>query len=321
MEASALLEKVVASIDVAVFAFDDRARVRLLNDAAERLLGRSLTPRLGKSAADVELGELLEGDAPRVVVFPAGTTERELRRFSFRLEGRAHTLGILTPVEHALRQREREAWQRLLRVLGHEINNSLAPIRSIAESSTALLARAPANEASADLARGLEVIAARAEALLRFSSSFSEVGRLPAPKLAAVAVGPWIERAVALETRVAVTLEPGPRMTDARRRRSARSAPHQPRPQRRRRRHRGRLRRRRGHLVGVRERARRPGDRRRSGPPRRREPLRSFLHDEARRLRDRAGAGAPDRRGPRRPRCLARRATTRRAARRRSLPR
>lgn len=211
LEASALLAKVVAEIDVAVFTCDASGRLRLVNRTGERLLGRPSAALVARSADEVGLGELLSGEAPRTLTFPEGASEWELRRSAFRLEGRSHTLIVLTPLDRALHEREREAWQRLVRVLGHEINNSLAPIRSIAESSLSLLRSAPRPiDADEDLARGLGVIAKRSAALGRFLSAFASLARLPPPRFAPVPVLAWVERAVALETRLPVAIDGGP---------------------------------------------------------------------------------------------------------------
>jgi two-component system nitrogen regulation sensor histidine kinase NtrY len=211
LEASALLAKVVAEIDVAVFTCAESGELCLVNRAGERVLGRSSTALVQRLAADVGLGELLSGEAPRTLTFPEGGSEWELCRSAFRFEGRSHTLIVLTPLGRALRQREREAWQRLVRVLGHEINNSLAPIRSIAESSLALLGRVPRpSDADEDLARGLGVIAKRSAALGRFLTAFARLARVPTPCVEPVPVTAWIARVVALETRLRVTIDAGP---------------------------------------------------------------------------------------------------------------
>jgi nitrogen fixation/metabolism regulation signal transduction histidine kinase len=222
MEASALLAKVVAGIDVAVFACDAARRLRLVNPAGEALLGGRSADLIGRPAAELELDRLLDGEAPRTLTLqgplagqlgdqaPIGG-EWELRRSSFRLEGRSHTLLVLAPLERALRERERDAWQRLVRVLSHEINNSLAPIRSIADSSLALLARQPRPaDADEDLARGLGVVSKRSAALVRFLTAFAQLARLPPPRLAPVPVAAWIERTVAIETRAPVVIDGGP---------------------------------------------------------------------------------------------------------------
>jgi nitrogen fixation/metabolism regulation signal transduction histidine kinase len=215
MEASALLEKIVETVDIAVFAFDGRSRLRLVNHEGQRLLGRSRRDLLSEDAAGIGLGDLLAGEAPRTVSFPGFSAGAwELHRSPFRIEGRAHTLVVLTPIERALRERERDAWHRLARVLGHEINSSLTPIRSIAQSSIDLLRRAPRPpDADEDIARGLQLIADRAGSLGRFTTSFAELARLPAPTFGAVAVGDWIERSARAETRVRVVVDPGPTLT------------------------------------------------------------------------------------------------------------
>lgn len=213
-EADALLRKVMEEIDVAVLAFDGGGVVRLANAAAARLLAGS-GELLGRDAASLGLAACLEGEAPRTLVnvFPGGAGPWELRRGHFRQRGLPHALVVLTDLRRALREEERQAWQRLVRVLGHEINNSLAPIQSIAETLRDQLARPPAERAADlddDLARGLEVITRRAGGLARFLAAYARLARLPPPRLASVEVAAWVGRVVALERRVPVTIEAGP---------------------------------------------------------------------------------------------------------------
>jgi signal transduction histidine kinase len=104
-----------------------------------------------------------------------------------------------------------KAWQRIVRVLGHELNNSLTPIKSIAGSLESLLAKEPLPEDwRDDTRRGLSVIASRSESLNRFMSSYARLAKLPRPDLAAVDLGPLVERCAKLETRLAVQIAPGP---------------------------------------------------------------------------------------------------------------
>ncbi len=222
LEATALLRRVMEEIDVAVLAFDDEGKLRLANRAAEALLDRSEASLRGRSAASLGLEALLEGEAPRVadLAFPGGASRWEVRRSVFRQEGRPHTLLVLSDLSRALREEERKAWQRLVRVLSHEINNSLAPIRSIADSLQAMLARdggsdgpdpsGSGNGTREDLAQGLGIIAGRAEALSRFMSSYARLARLPPPELAPLPVGAWVRRVAELETRLTVQVQPGP---------------------------------------------------------------------------------------------------------------
>jgi signal transduction histidine kinase len=123
---------------------------------------------------------------------------------------------VLTDVSRALRAEERQVWQRVLRVLGHEINNSLAPIRSIAGDLQEVLRRSDSEQATDwrnDLARGLAVIERRSEALGRFMTSYAHLARLPAPRQAPVDVGSWVRRVIDLEKRLPIALSPGPALT------------------------------------------------------------------------------------------------------------
>src|SRR6185503_18677523 len=114
----------------------------------------------------------------------------------------------------ALREEERQAWQRLVRVLSHEINNSLAPIKSIAGSLQTLLERnGDAHGKEDDLRKGLGVIANRSEALGRFMAAYARLAKLPRPRFAPVSVDSWVRRVAALETRRPVLVEAGPDMT------------------------------------------------------------------------------------------------------------
>jgi two-component system nitrogen regulation sensor histidine kinase NtrY len=211
-EAAALLHRVMEEIDVAILSFDADDRVRVANRAAERLLGRGSDELLARSATEVGLADLLVGDAPRVFdgAFAGGAGRYEVRRSAFRQEGVPQQLLVLSNLSHVLRQEERQAWQRLIRVLAHELNNSLAPVKSIASSLEALLALpAPPPDRDDDLRRGLGVIRARSESLERFMSAYAQLARLPAPRRRPVDLRPLVERVVRLERRVAVQLAEG----------------------------------------------------------------------------------------------------------------
>jgi nitrogen fixation/metabolism regulation signal transduction histidine kinase len=216
LEASNLLTRVLSVIDVALFSFDEQDRLRLLNRAGESLLGRPEQELLGRSAEDLGLASCLSGVTPRVMDFAIaeGFGRWELRRRSFRWEGRPHRLIVLADLSQVLREEERVAWQRLIRVLSHEINNSLTPIKSIAASLERVLERdAGSPEAVEDLREGLRVIGGRSEALGRFMSSYARLARLPQPEFTDLEVADWVARITALEARLAVVVEDGPDLT------------------------------------------------------------------------------------------------------------
>jgi PAS domain S-box-containing protein len=213
LEATALLRAVMEEIEVAVLAFDEERRLRLVNRAAERLLGRAAPRLLGLTAEELGLDEYLAGPAPRTfrASFAGGSGSWELRRSSFRQGGLPHQLMVLTDLSRALREEEREAWKRLIRVLSHEINNSLAPISSIAGSLEDLLRQdTPPPDLLDDVQQGLGVIRSRSGALARFMTSYSRLARLPAPRRQPLDVGGWVRRVAALEPRVEVRVRPGP---------------------------------------------------------------------------------------------------------------
>lgn len=226
LEATALLRRVMEEIDVAVFAFDAGERLVLANRAAGRLLERAPDRLQGRTATDLGLARLLHADAPRIedLAFPGRSSRWEVRIRTFRQAGRPHRLLVLSDLSRVLREEEKKAWQRLVRVLSHEINNSLTPIHSIADSLRAAVARAveraesdeghgphPSDpELGGDLEQGLSVIAGRANALSRFMSSYARLARLPEPRLETLDVGAWVRRASELETRLRVEVVEGP---------------------------------------------------------------------------------------------------------------
>lgn len=213
LEATALLRTVMAEIDVAIFAFDDGGALRLVNRAGERLLDQPRERLLGKPAAAVGLGDLVVADTGRVHdrAFPGRAGRWEVRHTTFRQDGRAHTLLVIADVSRTLREEELQAWQRLVRVLSHEINNSLAPIKSLADSLRKTVDRVPADPTAADdLRKGLGIIVGRSDSLSRFMASYVKLARLPAPRRSALDLGSLVRRVAALEVRLAVTVTPGP---------------------------------------------------------------------------------------------------------------
>src|SRR5687768_4240943 len=195
LEATALLRRVMEEIDVAVFAFDGERRLRLVNREGERLLGQPAERLIGRPSDVLGLGDWLDGESPRTfdATFPGGAGRWEVRTGTFRQDGLPHQLLVISDLSRVLRAEERLAWQRLVRVLGHEINNSLAPIKSIAGSLRSLAGkqRRPTDWEN-DLRSGLEVIEGRSEALGRFMGAYARLARLPPPRLGPVDVAAWV---------------------------------------------------------------------------------------------------------------------------------
>ncbi|MFN7931486.1 MAG: ATP-binding protein [Blastocatellia bacterium] len=215
LEATSLLRAIMAEIEVAVFAFDGEQKLRLVNRAGEKLLGRPSERLMGQNAAQLGLLEALQtpGLQTQQLSFPGGVGKFGVRHGQIRQAGMSHDLLVISDLSQALREEERQAWQRIVRVLGHELNNSLTPIKSIAGSLGLLLSRTPRpDDWETDVQRGLDVIASRAESLNRFMTAYAQLAKLPPPKLRAVEISTLIRRVAALETRLHVTLSPGPEL-------------------------------------------------------------------------------------------------------------
>jgi len=215
IEATALLQRVVEEVDIPVFAFDPRDRLRLINPAGERLLQQPLAGLLGRTASELGLESSLSCENQTLVQLRFGVDARWLlRRSSFRQQGVPHTLVVLSDVSRALREEERRAWQRLIRVMGHELNNSLAPIKSIAGSLGERLSSMDLeSEQRQDFERGLGIIATRAAALNRFLQAYRQLAQMPSPVLRPCSLSALARRVVALEDRVDVSVIPGPDVT------------------------------------------------------------------------------------------------------------
>jgi nitrogen fixation/metabolism regulation signal transduction histidine kinase len=202
LEATTLLRKVMAEIDVAVFTFDENQELKFVNRAGTRLLNQPAERLLGRDAHEIGLSDTLSGEVPRVIntAFPGGVGRWEIRRSQFRQGGRPHELLVLSDLSQPLREEERQAWQRLIRVIGHEMNNSLAPIKSIAGSLATIMEREPPPpDWREDVRRGLHVIASRSDALSRFMSAYARLAKLPQPKLEPLDVAAFVDRVVTLE--------------------------------------------------------------------------------------------------------------------------
>ena len=215
-EATALLRTIMGEIDVAVFTFDPDRRLRLVNRAGETLLGQPMDKLLGRSAKELGLDPCydMDQDEPITLSFPGGSGRWGIRRSTFREQGLAHDLLVLTDLSRTLREEERRAWQRLVRVLGHEMNNSLAPIKSLAASLESLLRRDPPPPDWKDDARtGLNSIASRADSLSRFLQAYTRLTKLPPPQKQDVDLAMLVQHVVDLERRLNVKVMPGSKIS------------------------------------------------------------------------------------------------------------
>jgi nitrogen fixation/metabolism regulation signal transduction histidine kinase len=218
LEATALLGRILEVMHAPLFAFDRENLLQLVNNAGLRLLGLPYARCFGRTARELNLEDLLEAPDQSVHSFGTHSTRWLLRKAVFRQDGAPHTLLLLADVSLPLQEEEQAAWKRLIRVLGHELSNSLAPIKSIAGSLLARVAQLGKIEAEDDTAmrdfrRGLGVIESRADSLHRFVQSYRLLAQLPPPHLKPVAIAALLERVAHLEQRLPVELETGPLIT------------------------------------------------------------------------------------------------------------
>ena len=216
MEATTLLRTVMREIAVAIFAFDEHQRLRLVNRAGERLLAAPAERLLGQTAAELQMDLCLHGPPQTTLqtVFPGGAGRWGVRRTGIREHGLPLELVVIADLTQALSEQELQAWQRLVRVLGHELNNSLAPIKSIAGSLETILAREVLpDDWRDDMRRGLNVITSRSDSLSRFIGAYARLAKLPRPQLQPLDIADCVGRAVSFETRIPVHVEPGPYLT------------------------------------------------------------------------------------------------------------
>jgi two-component system nitrogen regulation sensor histidine kinase NtrY len=203
---------VMKSMQSPVLAFDPDGKLKLLNAAAERAFNLrvpepSVRSRNNPQSGKRDLERLLRAEDNDLLSLTNSQHPARwvVKRTSFRLRGVPHTLFVLSDVSEALREEERLAWERLIRVLGHEINNSLTPIKSIAGSLRSRLPFADSDPSEDDdFARGLEVIEDRAESLNRFLQAYRELMGLPAPRLQSISLASVVKQVAKLETRLAV---------------------------------------------------------------------------------------------------------------------
>lgn len=217
LEATALLARILEVMHTPLFAFDREDTLQLVNNAGLKLLGLPDARCFGHTARELGLDVLLSAPDQTIHTFHADQKSSPhavrwlLRKANFRQEGAPHTLLLLTDVSVPLQEEEQIAWKRLIRVLGHELSNSLAPIKSIAGSLLGRLDGLQGEDAILrDFRRGLGVVESRAEALHRFVQSYRQLAQLPPPRLSPVSLSPLLERVVLLEQRLAVELHPGP---------------------------------------------------------------------------------------------------------------
>jgi PAS domain S-box-containing protein len=215
LESTTLLGHVLEDVEVAIYAFDPADTVLLVNKAGAHLVGRTRESLVGVPAAELGFAEFLSGEPRRLIdrAFTGRQGRYEVRRAQFYREGRPHRLLVISDLSQALREEEQAAWQRIVRVLSHEINNSLTPIKSMAHSLRRIVDRAGAFSGAAEVQHGLSLIEDRSGALSRFMRAYAQLAKLPKPNPRRVHLAPVVRRIVELEGRLPIVVRPSPEIT------------------------------------------------------------------------------------------------------------
>ena len=202
-----LLDTMVQNTPVSMVLVDASHRVVLGNLAARRMLGegRRLEGRAFDAvlaSTDPAVREAFErgGDGMFSVCSDDDEDIYHLSRRSFRLNGRPHELVLLRQLTAELRRQEVQTWKKVIRVISHELNNSLAPIASLAHSSSELLRRGQTER----LPEALATIEDRARHLEGFIRDYARFAKLPTPRTTPVE---WQHFAAQLRSQVEFTLE------------------------------------------------------------------------------------------------------------------
>ena len=212
IEAQHLLHKVASEVEAVILAVSPNGEIKLLNRAAAVFFGKREDQLLNRTTEELGIEYLVNGPQSEIIThFTAGIEKRwVVRRTHFRQQGVPHRLVMLSEVSEALRAAERSAWQRLVRVLSHEINNSLAPIKSIARTLSRLSEREILEAERENFRHGLEVIGARAESLNRFLQGYARLTKLPAISKRTVRLEELLQLIVSLEHRLTISISAGP---------------------------------------------------------------------------------------------------------------
>lgn len=193
VESQLLVRTIIDHIDVAIIALSERNEIRFINPAAKKLLGLDQNQSEMQLLQQLECVQSIPSGCSQVVELSLGYQKGRFNVHveEFRESGLQHQLLFITDVRTLLRSEERKAWQSLVRVISHEINNSLSPIASISQTLQRLVLRqaenlldeqTPSSDTRKNLIDGLTIINERANGLRQFVDSYKQLAKLPEPQ-------------------------------------------------------------------------------------------------------------------------------------------
>lgn len=211
-EAVRRFQVLIDQLDFAILGVDDHQSLSMLNEYAAKLLQQTRNNLLGKNVGGLGLDDLwgISNGRTLWLRFPERSSRFLVHVNRFREEGRSHNLFMLSDVDNPLREEERNAWKRLIRVLGHELNNSLTPIISLSQSLRSRVERVEMDkERKSSTLLALDTISQRAQGLNRFVEDYARLAKLPDPVRQEVDLESSLARVVQLVDDGSIVLHPG----------------------------------------------------------------------------------------------------------------
>ncbi len=199
-ESRQLLERIMQQMDAMVLAVDEQGRIVMANDSAQKLLQIDMSQQAHLLFTSLAIGKIIS-EAPSGIIdfeLPQLRGEHFLFKEYFLSEGKQHQLFLITSAQRLLLEKERKSWQSLLRVLSHEMNNSLTPISSISQSMRTKLQDENKELNRNSLLTGIDIINERASSLSSFIASYSQLSHLPEPNKSSFALQGILNNCVAL---------------------------------------------------------------------------------------------------------------------------
>ena len=183
IESNRRFQYLIDQLEIGVISFDENWTTTLINKHLSRLYDKSPEQLNGKKCDELGLDGLMEATSGRTIwiTFPGKSSRYVIHANDFRDEGKPQHLFLLTDVNSQLREEERLAWQRLIRVLGHELNNSLTPIISLTNSLKKRILKGVVDEVQEESIEALDIISNRASGMNRFVSDYARLAKLPKP--------------------------------------------------------------------------------------------------------------------------------------------
>lgn len=200
------LQTIVEQIEIGLLCYNEAGEVRLMNKALQRMLHKSFLLHIdGLEQVDAKLLEAIrdsrEGKRDLVKI----TVDNRLLQLAvltseLRLKEERLFLVSIKNIQNELEEQELIAWQKLIRILTHEIMNSVAPITSLSGTIDAMLADepVPSTQTLNDVRQSVQVIQRRGEGLLAFTETYRSLTRIPPPRFQDVSANELLEQVMAL---------------------------------------------------------------------------------------------------------------------------